>query len=30
MLRLIDVLEDHDDVQHLYTNADFDEADLGE
>ncbi len=28
MLRLIDVLEDHDDVQHLYTNADFDEADL--
>jgi YebC/PmpR family DNA-binding regulatory protein len=30
MLRLIDVLEDHDDVQHLYTNADFDEADLHE
>ncbi|MBA3975100.1 MAG: YebC/PmpR family DNA-binding transcriptional regulator [Candidatus Solibacter sp.] len=30
MLRLIDALEDHDDVQNLYTNADFDEADLGE
>jgi len=30
MLRLIDALEDHDDVQNLYTNADFDDADLGE
>lgn len=30
MLRLIDALEDHDDVQNLYTNADFDEADLGD
>ncbi len=30
MLRLIDTFEDHDDVQHLYTNADFDEADLHE
>ncbi|HNY39687.1 MAG TPA: YebC/PmpR family DNA-binding transcriptional regulator [Bryobacteraceae bacterium] len=29
MLRLIDALEEHDDVQNLYTNADFDEADLG-
>jgi YebC/PmpR family DNA-binding regulatory protein len=30
MLRLIDAIEDHDDVQNLYSNADFDEADLGE
>jgi len=29
MLKLIDALEEHDDVQNLYTNADFDEADLG-
>jgi len=28
MLKLIDALEEHDDVQNLYTNADFDEADL--
>lgn len=28
MLRMIDVLEDHDDVQDVYTNADFDDADL--
>jgi YebC/PmpR family DNA-binding regulatory protein len=29
LLKLIDALEEHDDVQNLYTNADFDEADLG-
>lgn len=29
MLKMIDALEEHDDVQNLYTNADFDEADLG-
>jgi YebC/PmpR family DNA-binding regulatory protein len=30
MLRLTEALEDHDDVQNVYTNADFDEADLGD
>jgi YebC/PmpR family DNA-binding regulatory protein len=27
-LKLTEALEDHDDVQNIYTNADFDEADL--
>jgi YebC/PmpR family DNA-binding regulatory protein len=27
-LRLLDVLEDHDDVQHVYANLEFDEAEL--
>ncbi len=29
-IKLIDALEDNDDVQAVYTNADFDEASLGE
>ena len=28
MVRLIDALEDHDDVQHVYSNFDMDEKDL--
>jgi transcriptional/translational regulatory protein YebC/TACO1 len=28
MLRLIDALEDHDDVQHVYANFDIDEKEL--
>jgi YebC/PmpR family DNA-binding regulatory protein len=27
-LKLLETLEDHDDVQHVYANLDFDEADL--
>jgi transcriptional/translational regulatory protein YebC/TACO1 len=27
-LRLLEVLEDHDDVQHVFANLDFDEAQL--
>lgn len=27
-LKLLELLEDHDDVQHVYANLDFDEADL--
>jgi transcriptional/translational regulatory protein YebC/TACO1 len=30
MMRLLDVLEDHDDVQNVYSNFDTDEADLEE
>jgi len=28
LMKLVDLFEDHDDVQHVYTNADFDESDL--
>ena len=28
MIKLMDVLEDHDDVQHVWANFDFDEKDL--
>jgi transcriptional/translational regulatory protein YebC/TACO1 len=28
MLRLVDELEDHDDVQHVYANFDIDESEL--
>ena len=27
-LKLLEVLEDHDDVQHVFANLDFDEAEL--
>jgi transcriptional/translational regulatory protein YebC/TACO1 len=28
MLRLVETLEDHDDVQHVYANFDIDEKEL--
>jgi transcriptional/translational regulatory protein YebC/TACO1 len=28
MLKLLDVLEDHDDVQHVWTNVDIDEKEI--
>jgi len=28
MLRLVEVLEDHDDVQHVYANFDIDEHEI--
>ena len=28
MLKLLDLLEDHDDVQHVWSNADIDEKEL--
>ncbi|MFH1468555.1 MAG: YebC/PmpR family DNA-binding transcriptional regulator [Pseudomonadota bacterium] len=30
LLKMVDVLEEHDDVQNVYTNADFDEETLAE
>jgi transcriptional/translational regulatory protein YebC/TACO1 len=30
MIRLLDALEDHDDVQHVYANFDIDEKELAE
>jgi len=30
IMKLVDVLEEHDDVQNVYTNAEFDEATLAE
>jgi transcriptional/translational regulatory protein YebC/TACO1 len=28
MLKLLDVLEDHDDVQHVWSNVDIDEKEI--
>ena len=28
MMRLVEALEDHDDVQHVYSNFDIDESEL--
>jgi transcriptional/translational regulatory protein YebC/TACO1 len=28
MMRLVEALEEHDDVQHVYSNFDVDEAEL--
>jgi len=28
MLKLLDLIEDHDDVQHVWSNADIDEKEL--
>jgi transcriptional/translational regulatory protein YebC/TACO1 len=30
MVRLLEALEDQDDVQHVYSNVDFDQAQLEE
>jgi transcriptional/translational regulatory protein YebC/TACO1 len=30
MIRLLEALDDHDDVQHVYSNADFDQKQLAE
>lgn len=29
LMKLVELFDDHDDVQNVYTNADFDEAELG-
>ena len=28
MIRMVEVLEDHDDVQHVYSNFDIDEKEM--